>query len=120
MFVLLFQAYQFSRNSTLYYYYLKNGNYVPIQNYITDSYATVDWDNKESGAKITATYSYLELVRDDSKVVDEVNISAKKALLTKYKIGGEEGTIALIGPKRMDYERVMTLLEYIKENLDSK
>ncbi len=37
---------------------------------------------------------------------------------TKYSINGEEGTIALIGPKRMEYDRVMSLLEYIKENID--
>lgn len=39
---------------------------------------------------------------------------------TKYTINGEEGTIALIGPKRMEYERVITLLEYIKDNIDSR
>lgn len=39
---------------------------------------------------------------------------------TKYMINGEEGTIALIGPKRMEYERVITLLNYIKDNIDSK
>ena len=37
---------------------------------------------------------------------------------TKYTINGEEGTIALIGPKRMEYERVVTLLNYIKENIN--
>lgn len=37
---------------------------------------------------------------------------------TKYSIRGETGTIALIGPKRMEYDRVITLLNYIKENLD--
>lgn len=39
---------------------------------------------------------------------------------TKYTINGEEGTIALIGPKRMEYERVITLLEYIKDNIENK
>ena len=37
---------------------------------------------------------------------------------TKYMINGEEGTIALIGPKRMEYDRVTTLLNYIKENIE--
>ena len=37
---------------------------------------------------------------------------------TKYVIDGEEGTIALIGPKRMDYDRVITLLNYITENIN--
>ena len=36
---------------------------------------------------------------------------------TKYMINGEEGTIALIGPKRMEYERVITLLNYIMDNI---
>ncbi len=37
---------------------------------------------------------------------------------TKYTIDGEEGTIALIGPKRMDYDRVIALLNYINENIN--
>ena len=37
---------------------------------------------------------------------------------TKYSVNGEEGTIALIGPKRMEYERVVTLLDYIKKNIE--
>ena len=37
---------------------------------------------------------------------------------TKYKSGGEEGTIAIIGPKRMEYDRVVSMLEYIKENIE--
>lgn len=39
---------------------------------------------------------------------------------TKYNINGEEGTIALIGPKRMEYNRVITLLDYIKENIEKE
>jgi esterase/lipase len=35
----------------------------------------------------------------------------------EYNINGEEGTIAIIGPKRMEYDRVVTLLDYIKNNL---
>ena len=37
---------------------------------------------------------------------------------TKYVVNGEEGTIALIGPKRMEYDRVVTLLNYIKDNIE--
>ena len=37
---------------------------------------------------------------------------------TKYKSGGEEGTIAIIGPKRMEYDRVVSMLEYIKKNIE--
>lgn len=37
---------------------------------------------------------------------------------TKYVINGEEGTIAIVGPKRMDYERVVSLLDFIKQNIE--
>ena len=37
---------------------------------------------------------------------------------TKYKVNGEEGTIAMIGPKRMEYDRVTALLDYIKKNIE--
>lgn len=37
---------------------------------------------------------------------------------TKYIVNGEEGTIAIVGPKRMDYERVVSLLEFIKQNIE--
>lgn len=37
---------------------------------------------------------------------------------TKYKTSSDEGTIAIIGPKRMEYDRVVSMLEYIKNNLE--
>ena len=37
---------------------------------------------------------------------------------TKYNLQGEEGTIALIGPKRLEYDRVISLLDYIKKNFE--
>jgi len=39
---------------------------------------------------------------------------------TKYSVNGEEGTIALIGPKRMEYDRVISLLDYIMKNINCK
>ena len=38
----------------------------------------------------------------------------------KYHINGEEGTIAVIGPKRMDYQKIVGLLEYIDDEIDSR
>lgn len=35
-----------------------------------------------------------------------------------YNINGEEGTIAIVGPKRMEYDRVVGLLEFINKELD--
>lgn len=36
---------------------------------------------------------------------------------TKYNYNGEEGTIALVGPKRMEYDRVIGVLDYLKNNM---
>ena len=40
------------------------------------------------------------------------------SIKTKFKKGKEEGTIAIIGPKRMEYDRVVGMLEYMKENIE--
>ncbi len=50
---------------------------------------------------------------------NENNIDSDVTIIkTKYKSGNEEGTIAIIGPKRMQYDRVMGMLEYMKENIE--
>lgn len=51
----------------------------------------------------------------DSELSDDVSV-----VKTKYNYNGEEGTIAIIGPKRMEYERVVNLLNYIKENIEEQ
>lgn len=51
-------------------------------------------------------------VGSETELTDDVSV-----IKTKYNINGEEGTIAIIGPKRMEYDRVVTLLDYIKNNL---
>lgn len=51
----------------------------------------------------------------ESELSDDVSV-----IKTKYNLNGEEGTIAIIGPKRMEYERVVNLLNYIKENIEEK
>ena len=37
---------------------------------------------------------------------------------TKYNAKGEEGTLAIICPKRMDYDRVVSLLDYLKNCIE--
>lgn len=39
---------------------------------------------------------------------------------TKYNIAGKNGTIAIIGPKRMEYNRIVKMLDYIKTTLKDK
>ena len=51
-------------------------------------------------------------IGSETKLTDDVSV-----IKTKYTIDGEDGTIAIIGPKRMEYGRVVALLDYIKNNL---
>ena len=52
-------------------------------------------------------------IGDESGIENDVTV-----IKTKFKRNNEEGTIAIIGPKRMDYDRVMSMLEYMKENIE--
>ena len=36
---------------------------------------------------------------------------------TKFCLNGEEKTIAIVGPKRMEYDKVIALLDYINKNI---
>ena len=50
---------------------------------------------------------------------DETGIEKDVTVIkTTFKKGNEEGTIAIVGPKRMDYDRVLSMLEYMKKNIE--
>jgi heat-inducible transcriptional repressor len=49
----------------------------------------------------------------ESKFDDDTTVIRKN-----YNINGVEGTIAIIGPKRMEYERVVNMLDFLKENIE--
>ena len=52
-------------------------------------------------------------IGNENKIDSDVTV-----IQAKYNKDGEEGTIAVIGPKRMEYDRVVAMLEYIKENIE--
>ncbi len=49
----------------------------------------------------------------ENNIDDDVTV-----IKTKFKNGHEEGTLAIVGPKRMDYERVVSMLEFIKDQVE--
>lgn len=51
----------------------------------------------------------------ESHVDDDITI-----IKTKYKTSSDEGTIAIIGPKRMEYDRIVSMLEFVKKNIEEK
>ncbi|MBQ6546830.1 MAG: heat-inducible transcription repressor HrcA [Bacilli bacterium] len=68
----------------------------------------------------------LQSIEEDDKDINiyignESNLDEDVTIIkTKYKTDNDEGTIAIIGPKRMEYSKVVTLLGYIKDNLNKK
>ena len=79
--------------------------------------------------KIISKFESEEVVSKIEETDDEVKIYIGKdneldddltVIKTKYDTGSEEGTIAIIGPKRMEYNRVITMLNYVKDNIEKK
>ena len=72
------------------------------------------FDNKEMISNIKASDDGINIyIGSENEFDNDVTI-----IKTKYNIDGEEGTIALIGPKRMEYDRVISLIDFIKKNIE--
>ena len=67
-------------------------------------------------SKIEETDDEVKIYIGSESELDE-NLTIVK---TKYNINGVVGTLAIIGPKRMEYDRVLTLLEYVKNELEAR
>lgn len=52
-------------------------------------------------------------IGSENKLDEDVTI-----IKTSFKTPSDEGTLAIIGPKRMEYDRVMSILEFLKENIE--
>lgn len=74
------------------------------------------FESKELVSKIEETDDEVKVYIGVESDLDE-NVTVIK---TKYNAGGKTGTIAIVGPKRMDYERVLNMLEYIKSEINKK
>lgn len=82
--------------------------------------------------KIRELFSKLNEEELESKIVADKNdisiyigretkIDSDVAVVqTSYKTAKEEGTIAIIGPKRMEYDRVVELLDYMKKHIEKE
>ncbi len=88
-----------------------------------------EYSNAEDIKRIVEKFEDESLVRKIESDNDEVKIYIGKEnnfdsnatiVTSKYNYGGEEGTIAIVGPKRMEYAKVVGLLNYIHDNLNKK
>ena len=74
------------------------------------------FESKDMVSKIEETGDEVKVyIGSESDIDDNVTV-----IKTKYKANGREGTIAIIGPKRMEYERVVNMLEFLKDSIESK
>ena len=74
------------------------------------------FESKDMVSKIEESDDEVKVyIGSESEIDDNVTI-----VKTKYNADGREGTIAVIGPKRMEYDRVVNMLEYLKKNIESK
>jgi len=88
-----------------------------------------EFNNIEKVKELLAKFDDVETISEMEEQKNGINVYIGKetelsddvsVIKTKYSYNGEEGTIAIIGPKRMEYQRVVNLLNYIKENIEEK
>lgn len=86
-----------------------------------------EYNEPEKIKDIISKLENVELVRniitDDKEIKvyigSENNFDPDTTVIkTSYNVDGEEGTLAIIGPKRMEYDRVVTLLEFLKNYIE--
>jgi heat-inducible transcriptional repressor len=67
---------------------------------------------EKSGIMDTSEKPQAVNIRIGSELEDE-RMANYSIISTKFRVGDENGTIAVIGPKRMNYARMMPLVEYV-------
>jgi heat-inducible transcriptional repressor len=86
-----------------------------------------EFENVSKIRNLISKFEDQELIQNIEEKSNDINIYIGKeshldddvtVIKTRYKVNDEEGTIAIVGPKRMEYSRVVALLEYIKENIE--
>ena len=74
------------------------------------------FESKDVVSKIEESADEVKVYIGSESELDD-NLTVVK---TKYHTKGKDGTIAIIGPKRMEYDRVVNMLEYIKQNIENR
>ena len=90
----------------------------------------LDYKEYEEPSKLKEMISKLEnqeLVKNINTTDEGINVYIGEEtefdkdvtiIKTHYKVGNDEGTLAIIGPKRMEYDKVVTLLNFLKNYIE--
>lgn len=85
-----------------------------------------EFNDADKIRKILGKFEDKDLIRSIEEDADEIKVyigsesnidDDVSVMKTYFYKDGEEGTIALIGPKRMEYDRARALLNFIKKNI---
>ena len=86
-----------------------------------------EYDNTNDIRRIAKKLEDEELIRNIESDYDGIKVYIGEdndfdkyvtIVKTKYHINGEEGTIAVVGPKRMEYAKVVGILKYINDKIE--
>ena len=86
-----------------------------------------EYNEPEKIKEIISKLENIELVKnietDDKEIKvyigNENNFDPDTTVIkTSYNVNGEVGTLAIIGPKRMEYDKVVTLLNFLKNYIE--
>lgn len=86
-----------------------------------------EYGNIDEVKRIVSKFDDESLVRKIEENDDGINVyigdesefdSNVTVVKSKYNLNGEEGTLAIVGPKRMNYDKVVGLLNYINEEIE--
>lgn len=96
----------------------------------TKIFSQPEYDDAEKIKQLSDKFDDLSLMNSlDDSDSDEIDISIgvennfdrdMTVIKKKYKADGEEGTIAIIGPKRMDYGKIVSMLNFVQKEIDER
>lgn len=86
-----------------------------------------EYDTPDKVKEMIAKLENTELVKNIQTNDSDINVYIGEEtefdpdvtiIKTHYKVGKDEGTLAIIGPKRMEYDKVFTLLNFLKSYIE--
>lgn len=86
-----------------------------------------EYDTPDKVKDMISKLENTELVKNISTNDSDINVYIGEEtefdpdvtiIKTHYKVGNDEGTLAIIGPKRMEYDKVFTLLNFLKSYIE--
>lgn len=86
-----------------------------------------EYDEPDKIKDMVAKLENIDLVKNIQTSNSDINVYIGEEtefdpdvtiIKTHYKVGNDEGTLAIIGPKRMEYDKVVTLLNFLKSYIE--